>query len=664
MIVVGLLSAVSVHGASKQKYVPTRMKLWHFNNDFSNPDTVGIDTSYLNLPLQELPHTYSIANAYNGNLVSPLQSMIYFNRQEKFSFIFADAYAPYITTMSDVRFFNSTTPYSTIAYKRGFTTYREEHDLDFFFTGNINKRLNLGVGLNYLNGVGHYEYQAGKRFQGHIFGSYNGNHYSFQGAVVFNQLTNQENGGLQDVTELGGKLKSYDLAYNMEAMSALRHITGFFNHYYSITVEREHTKPLPEPKGGWQDNQARDTTIIEYIPVTTFKHTFECNQTCKRYDEQTAQTSFYQNTFFDHKQTNDTANILNIRNTLSVTFEEEFNKWLHFGATVYATNEFQRYGYHTADKKAFFSARVMNNPEWLLRQSVYALTDTTMGHHWVNNTMIGASIYKNNGKWVKFGFDGEVCLAGYKLGEFRVNGRMTGEFPIVHDTLSVTANAYLRNEQPDYFLQHYRSNHFVWDNDFNKIYRFFVGGEVKYPTKYVKPSVKVGFENITRHIYFGSDGMPHQTDKNIQVLSVDARLNILIKRFGMENEVVYQMTSSEFIPLPTLSLFHNIYYHDWWFKKAMGVQMGLTLRYHTAYYAPVLNPATAQFCIQDKEKVGNYPVLDMYANFYVRLLKLKFFAHWTHFNYFFMKHHTYLSMPSYPLNPSVFRAGVAWHFYR
>ena len=199
--------------SSGRKRTPTRIKTWVLRDDYSVPDTVPIDTCYLNLPMERMPDVYSIANAYNGNIVSPVQSKIWFDRQRKIDFLFSDAYTPYIVTARDVRFFNSTTPYSKVGYKRGFTTYREEHDIDFMFTGNLNRRINLGMAANYLNSVGLYEQQAGKRFTGHLFGSYNGNHYSFQGAVIFNTLTNQENGGIDSTATLGGALKPYDLSY-------------------------------------------------------------------------------------------------------------------------------------------------------------------------------------------------------------------------------------------------------------------------------------------------------------------------------------------------------------------------------------------------------------------------------------------------------------------
>ncbi len=647
---------------AKEKTVVSRVKSWRLPTSLAVADTVLPDTSFLNYPLRTLLNDYSIANSYNGNAVSPVESKIFFDRGDDAGFLFARAYKPFLLTTHDVCFYNTTTPFSNIAYRRNFVTYHEEHNIDFSFTGNLNRRTNLGLTLNYLSSIGLYENQAGKSFRGSLFGSYHGDHYGLQAALTFNNLSNFENGGIQTAEDVQvGTLNSYDIPVTMNGMSGLRHIDAMWNHHYSICVERERRETIRPPKGS--NEQPRDTVITEYVPVTTFLHTFEVNQTVKRYVEHISEQGFYANTYFDNMATSDTANVLNIRNTLAVTFEEEFNKWLHFGATVYAVNEFQRYAYNVPEQNLVFESVLGNSMEDMLSSPLRLQTDTCMGYKWVNNTWVGGSLYKNEGKWVRYGFTGDVCLAGYKLGEFQVNGHVNGEFPIAKDTLRIAARAYVKNQTPDWYVQHYRSNHYCWENNFGKIYRFYVGGEVAYLTKYVQPKVKVNFENLTRYIYFGSDGLPVQDDGNIQVLSVDAQVNLRAPRFGMDNNVVWQMSSSEALPLPAIALYHNIYYHDCWFK-ALEVQIGVDLRYNTAYYAPVLNPATGQFCVQNTQKVGNYPLLGVYANFNVRPIRLRFFAQLKHFNGYFMKNRNYYTMPLYPLNPPEFRIGVAWNFYK
>mgnify|MGYP003291282025 FL=1 len=248
------------------------------------------------------------------------------------------------------------------------------------------------------------------------------------------------------------------------------------------------------------------------------------------------------------------------------------------------------------------------------------------------------------------------------LGEFQVNGHVDAGFRLGKDSMTIAAKAFFRSETPDYYLQHYLSNHYRWNNDFQKTLRLRVGGEIAYPTQWVKTKLNITFENVTKHIYFDTDGMPKQVDGSIQVLAADLQVNLTTPWVNLDNHIIYQHSSSEYLPLPTLTLYHNLYYHDCWFK-ALDVQIGVDMRFFTKYYAPILNPALGQFCVQDIEQVGNYPVMNVYANFYVKSLRLKLFAQYQHFNASFMNKQ-YFEMPGYPMAPDMFRAGLAWHFYK
>ena len=630
---------------ANEKNVPTVIKAWQLDPWTGVADTLsGIDSSYLHLPMRDVLNDYSISNTTNSNLISPVQSRIYFSRQRTTDFLFADAYTPYIITPQQVKFYHTTTPYSTIAYKKGFVTNLGQSDISFSFTGNVTRRVNLGMTIDYLNSFGRFANLEGKTVYGSVFGSYNGDHYSLQGAFTWNTLSNFENGGLQNINDLQGKLKPEDLPVNMQGMSGLRYLSGYLNHYYSICVERERKVNYRErnEEGEWEK---KDSIKIEYVPVTTFRHIFEVNDATKRYIEKDAQ-DFYPNTYYNQKSTADSAACLSIKNTLSVTFEEEFNTWLKFGATVYAMNETQR---HLSLLPVY-------------SDSVGLPPNITFENRWTNNTYIGGALYKNRGKHIHYGFDGNVCLIGYKLGEFQINGHVDGGFKLGKDSMTIAAKAFFRNETPDYYLQRYRSNHYEWDNDFNKQYRLHIGGEIAYPTKWVKPKLKVSFENITQPIYFDTDGKPKQMDGNIQVLAADLQLNITTPWVNLDNSIVYQLSSSDKMPLPTLTLYNNLYYHGTW-VKVLDVQIGVDMRFFTKYYAPVLNPALGQFCLQNEVQVGNYPVMNVYANFYVRKLRLKLFAQYQHFNASFMNKQ-YFEMPSYPMAPDMFRAGIAWHFYK
>ena len=663
-IIVGILilySAIAIQAA--EKTVPTIIRAWQLDAWTGVADTLAsIDSSYIDYPMRDRLNDYSISNVTNSNLISPSQSRIYFARQKTTDFIFADAYTPYIITPQQVKYYHTTTPYSTIAYKKGFVTNLDQNDISFSFTGNVTRRTNLGMTIDYLNSYGRFANQEGKTVFGSVFGSYNGDHYSLQSSFTWNTLSNFENGGLMNPSDLQGVLKPEDMPVRMQGMSGLRYLSGYLNHYYSICVERERKVNYRErdEEGKWVK---KDSIKIEYVPVTTFRHIFEVNDAVKRYKEKTATQSILPNLYRNPKATNDSAACLTIRNTLAVTFEEEFNTWLHFGAMVYAMNESQRHITAIGQTENIVHLEPWgNNYGDVLANTLHLMPDTLYKQRWTNNTYVGGALYKHRGQYIHYGFDGNVCLLGYKLGEFQINGHLDAGFRLGKDSMTVIAKAFFRSETPDYYLQHYRSNHYCWDNNFQNTLRLLVSGEVAYPTQWVKPKLNVSFENITKHIYFDTDGTPKQMDGNIQVLAADLQLNITTPWVNLDNHVIYQHASSDKLPLPALTLYHNLYYHGCW-VKALDVQIGVDLRFFTKYNAPLLNPALGQFCVQNIEQVGNYPVMNVYANFYVKSLRLKLFAQYQHFNASFMNKQ-YYEMPGYPMGPDMFRAGLAWHFYK
>ena len=599
------------------------------------------DTLTLNYHDVDVQNDYSISNVTNGNvLVSPLQSRVINDRVKTIDDPFAWCFTPYVTTPQQQRFFNSTTPFSTVAYKKGFVTGHEENDIDFLFTGNINRRLNLGLEMDYLNSVGHYANTAGKLYRGSVWGSYTGGHYSIHAAFSWSQLSTFDNGGLNDIVDLKSSIAPEDLPVRMNAMTAYRYLSGYLHNQYAITKDREYIDSVQVVEDGkrfW-----RDTVKVEYIPLMTFSHIFETNNSNRRYLEKSANQGFYNEILYDSLRTNDTTDVLTIRNTLAVTFCEAYNTKLKFGITAFAMNECQRFLYDATP---------------------YA--DTIYNYKWTNNTYVGGAIHKHSGTNVKYHVEGKVCVVGYKIGEFDVNGRLETKFQAGSSPMYISARAYAKSETPSWYLQHFTSNHLKWENEFKYTYRFLGGATVAYPTKWIKPRIDFTFENQTRPIYVSAaDWKPRQYQGSVQILTGDIGLDITTPWVNLENRAVIQhSTNDSVLPVPTVILQHRLYYHGTWFK-ALDAQIGVDLRYFTKYHAPVLCPATGLFATQQDASVGNYPWMNVYANFYVKSIHLRFFAHYQHVSYWFKKNNMdYIVMPGYPSNRDIFRAGVAWHFY-
>ncbi len=597
------------------------VKTWHVSDRFATVDSVPVDTAHINFQNANLIDKFSIANSYNGNLGSPIQSKLYFDRPTSTDFIFSSAYFPYLMNIQSATFYNTKNPYTNLNYVTGGTSFREEDHIKFIYTGNINKRLNFGATLDYINAGGEYANQAAQRFSGSLFGSFNGKHYNATGLLTTNNLSNFENGGISDIMNIIEPIptvKTKDYSTNINGYSNYKFNQLFYNHQYTVGIER----PV-------RINE--DSVRMDYVPVTRFAHTLKFDQASKRYFEKSVEKTFYNKTYLPGLQTNDTSALQTITNNFSVSMEEEFNKWMKFGLTAFVENEIQQYTYNT---------------------------DSLVNNMSKSTTKVGGTLSKQRGQRFRYNVLGELSLLGYKSGNFLLQGNIGGFFKLWNDSISLVAKGFIRSDKPSYFLQSYESNHFRWRNNFENIYRTQIGVTFAIPTRSF--SVNVAVENITQYIFFNSDTLPAQFSGNIQVLAANFKQNFHLGKFTLENNVVYQLSSMpNILPLPTFTLYHNLYFHDLWFH-VLSVQLGVDARYHTAYYAPAYMPATGQFYTQSTTKIGNYPVMNVYLNF--QLKRTRFFVEYYHVNQLFMKD-AYFSMPNYPINPAILKFGISWNFY-
>ena len=641
LCIVLVLLAATQWVAAKQPLVRTQVKTWLMPSFSAVADTIAFtDTAMLNYHDLDIQQRYSLSNVMNGNvLVSPIESRVIQYRLRTIDDPFAWSLTPYVVTPQQQRYFNTTTPYSSIAYKKGFVSGHEENDLSFLFTGNIGRRINLGVEMEYLNSVGHYANTAGKLYRGSVWGSYDGDHYSMHGAFSWSKLSSFDNGGLKDIEDLRSTLHPEDIPVRMNVMGAYRYLSGYLHNQYAITREREYHDTIEVEQDGQRVKM--DTIKVEHIPLMTFSHVFETNNSNRRYIEKDPDQGFYEHIYYDSIATRDTTDVLTIRNTVAVTFCEAFNTKLKFGASVFAMNECQRF----------------------LNDSVPY--DSIYDYKWTNNTFVGGAIHKHSGKHIHYNVEGQVCVVGYKIGEFDVNGRFQAQFMAGKYPMYLSARAFAKSEAPHWYLQHFRSNHIKWENDFGFTYRFLGGVTLDYPTKWVRPRIDFSFENQTHPIFCSAnDWQMHQYDGNVQIITADVGVDLTTPWINLENRVVFQHTTNDSVmPVPMFILQHRLYYHGTWFK-ALDAQIGVDVRYFTRYHAPVLCPATGMFAQQQTTEIGNYPWMNVYANFYVRSIRLRFFAQYQHINRLFMKNNIdYMAMPNYPTNRDVFRAGLAWHFY-
>ena len=431
---------------------------------------------------------------------------------------------------------------------------------------------------------------------------------------------------------------------------------------YRLGFTRETTKIEETKDENTRRKAQRDSTAVpmdtlvteEFVPVTSFIHTFHVERSNHRFrsgTEPTGSDSPYENTYLQEGMSNDSTLALSFKNILGISLLEGFNKYAKAGLTAYASHQVSRY---TLMNLGNGTATTENNGE-----TIQPLPSQIYTEH---ELYVGGELAKREGHLLHYRANGEVGLAGKAVGQFRINGDLDLNFRLGKDTVNFFARGYVSNTLPSFYMRHYHSNHFTWDNDLNKEFRTRVEGELNIDRW--GTNLKAGVENIKNYTYFDSKALPTQHSGNVQVLAAMLKQNFKLGIFHLDNEVTWQKSSNQTVlPLPDLSLYHNFYLLTRLFKKVLTVQLGADVRYFTEYNAPAYQPAISQFVLQPEEnqvKIGGYPIVNVYANLHLK--RTRIFVMMYHVNAGMGNRNSFL-VPHYPINPRLLKLGVSWNFY-
>lgn len=607
-----------------------------------------VDTLPYNYQKQAIPSMISSAYATTGNLGAEGQTQIFFDRRERSDFFFQDALNAWLPLRDEEKFYNVYVPMTLLSYNTGGNKKSTQDRLRATFAGNVNRRVGIGAKLDYLYSKGSYEGQATKDFTFGFSGYYRGDRYEMQAFYNHYNLLNKENGGIEndlyitDPAEVQGGVTKVDPKIIPTRLSAAHtRYSGqefYMNHAYNV--------------GYWKDVQVNDTlTREEYVPVTKFIWTFDYKSGHHMFLNQNASEArdFWTNTYMNLDETNDHTRYWSMQNTVGVQMIEGFQKWAKFGLSAYATYEMKKFTQPTDTITG-----ISPLPEGLTPlPEGFAIEDkASKNYFWV-----GGQLTKQKGSILTYQANARFGLIGDVAGDVEITGEVATRFKLFGDTVSIIANGHFKNTAQPYLLQHYRSNHFVWNNDFGKTRSFRVGGELTIP--WTRTKLKVGFENLQNYVYFDKNSLPRQEGGNIQIFAATLEQKLKFGIWNWDNSIIYQTSSNQAVlPLPELSIYSNMYLNFLAFK-VLNIQLGVDCNYYTRYYAVDYQPATMSFHVQDEMKIGNYPFMNAYVT--CKLKKVRFYVMWSHVNQgWFSK--DYFSMPHYPLNPRKFQIGLSIDF--
>ncbi|MDE6027604.1 MAG: putative porin, partial [Muribaculaceae bacterium] len=519
---------------------------------------------------------------------------------------------------------------------------------------NVNLKIGVGANVDYLYSKCAYANQAAKNLVYGLQGYYNGDRYEMQAFLEHYNSMNQENGGITDdlyITDpaelQGGVDKIEPKSIPTRLSRAKNRVVGakfYMTHAYKLGFWRDITQPY--------DTIKRE----EFVPVTKFVYSFDYRYGHHTFTNTNSSeaSNFWANTYFNNGQTTDQTRYRSFTNTFGIEMIEGFQTWAKFGLSAYASYEIDRFKINTLESESSGGSEPSDEGTPVIPEGISNTLEKSRNRLWV-----GGRIEKTRGSLLRYAADARFGLLGDAAGELDIKGNIQTRFKLAKDTVIISAEGFFRNTAPSYLLQHYVSNHFIWNNDFGKTRSFRVGGRLHIP--WTRTDITAGVENIQNYIFFNSESLPEQYGGSVQILSLALEQKLCFGIWNWNNTLTYQATSnSDVIPLPAFALYSNMFI-DFEAFKVLRMQIGIDCNYYTRYKGLSYQPATMQFHVQgaDPVEVGNFAVANAYIQ--AKIKKTRFFIVWSHVNQGLFGSN-YFSLPHYPIDPRQLRFGLSIDF--
>ncbi len=405
-----------------------------------------------------------------------------------------------------------------------------------------------------------------------------------------------------------------------------------------------------------QKKNAEDSLFYksEYVPVTSFIHTVKFDNYRRIYEAYQTPADYYLNEYYDAGRLTgdsiyDQTKHWHMKNTFAIAMLEGFNKWAKAGLKAFASYDLRHYELPTME-------------DGFEKYNEHVLS-------------VGGQLSKQEGKTLHYNAVAEIGLTGVDAGTLAIDGNVDVNIPFLGDTLQVRGDAFFHRETPSFYYRNYHARHLWWENDLDKTIHTRIMGTLSFPKTRTK--LRVAVDEIKNYTYFSQsyditkEGLrtgvmvtPMQESGGINLLTAQLEQNFRLGILNWENLFTYQHSSKESVlPVPAFNAYTNLYIK---FKvvKVLNIDLGADMRYFTSYEAPDYSPYMGQYTVQgngeNNVKIGNYPIVNVYANVHIK--HTRFFVMMSHINagqgdknYFFAPH--------YPMNERVFRIGVSWNFF-
>ncbi len=591
-----------------------RLVAWTLDRRYSKTEAFVPDTSY-NYWFHDFPfRREDVGATWLGVSGSPVQTYDFFKRRSTEHVSFYEPYESWGDSPSTVRFYNTKVPYTELAYWGTLFANEEKgsDNLHLSTSQNIYPGMNYTLEYNRFGGGGMLDNENTKNKNFAATFNYLGKRYMLNAGYLFNSISRGENGGLTDnfwVRDTTVEAREIDVILS-SAKTQIKKNTVFLDQEYRIPFnfleKLKKKKEVPaqaDSLAAPAEEDAGESVEDAHKDITTafIGHSSEYSTYRKLYTDEIATSdslgrAFYNNVFnYNPTSSRDSVRTMKLENRLFIRLQP----WADDGVV--------------SKLNAGIGNRI---------QSFYmidpAFLHSSKKHRW-NSSFFYGGVEGQLRNYIRWHANGELVFAGDEAGDFSVDAEASLAFypfrKARKSPVSLTLSFDTSLKEPDFYHQHYFSNHFRWDNDFDKISVTRIGGRLDIP--YWKLSLSAGYALLDKNIYFDPTGMVRQntTPMSVATISVSKNLSLLRDIFHLDNRALFQVSSNkDVLPLPTVAINLRYYIQFDIVRGVLQMQAGADGLWNTSWYAPGWNPAVGAFYNQNQVKYNNGPTFDVFVN--------------------------------------------------
>jgi hypothetical protein len=520
----------------------------------------------------------------------------------------------------EIKYYKARTPYTEIFAVFGM---KKEQYSRILHTQNITKQWNIALNMLRIRCEGFYQRQNCTNNNISLSTNYTSknNRYSVLSNGIISSIKSDENGGLADsLTEIPLGNKKLVPVELMDARTKRLHREIYIKQSVYF---------------GKKENVLKGDSIIgkKIKPTTSISYSFNASDDMFAYTESKLDSNYYKNIFFDSVQTLDSTHI------------EQFVNEFGFQTTL-----FKRVKVNLGmDQKN--TRRIVQYSADSMRTLLTGFYDETF------IIGIGSAARKDKSKGFFWNIKKHYIVNGDHQGDNYTSGKLGWEF---NKGKKISLEINHTYHSAPFLYSYYNSNHFCWENSFDKITENIQRLSYKDPAH--KFLISAEMNTVINYVYFDTTFSPvvFKGYDFITLYNVSLDKNFHLKHFGFNNDIRWQQVSEDVIHLPKFVTHQSLYYQGKWFKKVTDVQIGFDVTYFSAYYADKYMPALGLYYVQYEKKIGNYPFMDFFFN--MKIKRAMIFFKSEHVNAGLMGQN-YFVAPHMPAPDRSIKVGVRWVFY-